>query len=112
MHIPSEELTLINNKWISSTSDKTINLDDMVCYTLFGRALVKYSIDGTNQADTIKDFIHRDRYSSIDNSGDKFVVSLNRVHWKDSLENEIYYRTNVLLLDTDGTNERIMELME
>ncbi len=113
MKIPSEELSLLNNKWINDTPENAIDLDEMVCYSLYGaRALVKYSLDGTNEIDTIRGLILSYSYSGINYMNNKLVTSLVRVHWKDSIQNEQYLRQNILLLNSDGTGERMMELME
>jgi len=116
MNIYSESLTLLNNSWTPSISLKIFDRDNMVCYvgsyvqSINKYPFLKYDLNGSNAVDTLRVMSPSYLYASGDIMNDKIVVSLMRKHWKDSANAQIYVRRNVLLLDSDGTNERMVNL--
>lgn len=71
---------------------------------------LSYLLSGINQVDTIQELFDSYSYSKGDYANNKIVTTLYRQHWQDSIENVRYARWNILIMDADGTNERLVEL--
>ncbi len=118
MSINTESLTLLNNSWTPSIASYFLDRENMVCYVQsidvnnHTRPFVKYDLKGSNTTDTIKINYESYNYGYGSFVNNQLLVGLLRIHWKDSANNEVYARRNIMLLNTDGTNERIINLPE
>jgi len=112
LNIYNEELTQLNNNWTSSNAPVIFDFDNMNCYvpTLFNNSFLMYDLSGTNNIDSLSDIYNSYNYGNGDYLDGKIITSLVRMHWKDKDTDQIYYRANLLIMDTDGTNERLIKL--
>lgn len=112
--IKSNSFTPLNTNTISPPF--IFDKENMNCYIPFQNGtgqddyFVKYSLDGSNTVDTIKSLYDSYFYVNGDIANNKIVVNLIRQHWQDSLTDTRYVRENILIMDLDGTNERLIEL--
>lgn len=111
MSLPSETITLLNNMWTSSDM-KVLDRKNMVCYDNNSYYYIRYSLNGDNVVDTLREMNQSYFYVVGDYNNNKIITTLIRTHWKDSLANEFYFRSNLLIMDPDGTNERLIEIPE
>lgn len=109
-------ITVLNSNTISSTSFVGFDRENSHCYTHIlgitpnGGNTLRYTLDGSNNIDTLKNLYQSYYYTNGDYSSTKIINSLVRQHWEDSISNSRYYRNNIIIMNLDGTNERMLDL--
>ena len=92
------------------------NKGKMTCYIPFQNGtgqddyFVKYDLNGSNSVDTIKSLYDSYYYVTGDIVNDKIITQLRRQHWIDSLADSRYIRENIVIMDLEGNNERLVDL--
>ena len=108
-----EELVLLN-----SNSTKTYSYVDLInndCYvptslgTGFDDYLIRYGLNGDNSIDTIYKMYDSYMFTKGDIANGKIITALARKNWTDVF-NEQLLRQNIMIMDLDGTNERLVKL--
>ena len=115
-NINNEALIQLNSNWTNSTAAKIFDATNNYLYvadpngTMEYDYLLKYDLNGSNQLDTVKKMYTSYMYSSGDIANDKMIITLVRKDWKDSLQDIVSVRMNLLMMNLDGTDERLVEL--
>jgi len=113
--IPNGELNLLNSVETSVICDKFYNKDKNTCYINKRNnpmKLLQYSLSGDNNVDTIKSAIASHKYFEGDFVNDKFITTLARQEWANLTGNVRFFRSNVLIMNSDGSDERLIEIPE
>lgn len=117
-NITDETLTQLNNHWVCYSCPKIYDRENNICYvvTTLGTGqedyYLRYDLSGSNTVDTLKYLYDSYYYGRGDYQNGKIVTTLTRQHWKDSIADKRYVRRDVLLMNADGTNERLIEIPE
>lgn len=111
-----EELVQISTNEFCHSCSFSIDMENLLAYGSVSNGVgqtdyfLRHNLSGTNTIDTLG--LLYDSYTHIhgDYANNKIVTSLYRQHWQDSIINARYARWNILIMDADGTNERLVEL--
>jgi len=102
----------LNNNWTCATCVFIYNPDENVCYVRNVNWVLEYSLNGSNTVDTISTYATSHRVVEGDYANGKRIHALSRKHWKDSLNDYLYFQGDLVIMDADGSNERLIELPE
>jgi len=112
LNINSEEVVLLNNNWTCASCYVIYNPDREVCYLNTGSRIIEYSLDGSNFVDTIMGFLPSNSYHVGDYANGKRIHTVSRQHWKDSLNDHLYQRLDLVIMDEDGSDIRMIDIPE
>lgn len=123
---PSEIQTELNSTEVFSSGigQFVIDRDNMNCYTTIcpGDSICYYSkldLIGLNSYDTINEWFSTRNYWDTDfnhltDGGDflngRLILTFSELHRPDILVNEIYSRDHIVIMNPDGTDERMLLL--
>lgn len=113
LSIPNDNLISLHNATICYSCPSIYDRKHHEIYLANGGGLYRYSLDGTNQIELIKAEYpsYQLGKGSYQPETDKIVINLMRADWKDSINaDHIWVRGDALLLDSDGSNDRIINL--
>jgi len=74
--------------------------------------LLEYSLSGDNRVDTVRNTIQSYRYAQGDYFNGKIITQLIRQEWADSLGDNRFFRNNILIMNSDASDERLVEIPE
>ena len=100
----------LNNNWTCATCNYIYAEDISGCYVNNGIHLIFYSLDGSNTADTISSFYPSYSLGEGDYMNGKRIHALVRKHWKDSLNDILYTRIHIAIMEKNGTDVRIVDV--
>jgi len=120
LNVFTGEMSLLNSTWVPPIQSRGYVLDKLngCCYVTKINGLgymdyyLKYDLKGTNQVDTLANLYDSYRYTGGDVTNNKIITLFGRREWADSTVNTQYLRLNILLMDLDATNERIVNIPE
>ncbi|MCB9231241.1 MAG: hypothetical protein H6581_06245 [Bacteroidia bacterium] len=115
LSLNSETLTRLNSSWTCSTCPYALDQSTRACYlsqTHAPQLLLKYHLDGSNRVDTVlHTAISYQLYAGdYQPETDKLVFGLSRQFWKDSILNQRYLHRDILIMNGDGSGQRIVNL--
>ncbi len=118
LSISNEQLTLLNNNWIPTTGAQFIDLDQKKCYAEISNGIgltdyfCSYELGEDGNRDTICTLYDSYNFTIGDYQNGKLLTGLTRRDWEDSLNDVQNIRYNILIMDTDATNQRLISIPE
>jgi len=115
--IPDEELTLLNNNWTCATCPTIFDRINMDCFVTNSSNVLKYDLDGSNAVDTIMSnypsyYFTNGDISNTSMVNGKLILTLVRQDWLSKPDAIINARRHLLLMNTDASDKRLIELPE
>lgn len=124
LSIPDENLTLLNTNEIGTGSSyqQLLDRENMQIYCEYVNAdedkryYLRYDISGSNAVDTLTrlydSYLFLSEYvNRIGDSQDgKIITTLRRAEYPDTTVNQYSIRHNILIMDLDCSNQRLLEL--
>ncbi|MCB9231240.1 MAG: hypothetical protein H6581_06240 [Bacteroidia bacterium] len=116
LNINSEKITSLNTSPTCASCPYIFNPEANCCYVSmrFGpqKGLLRYSLDGSNTVDTVAKMYPSYMYELGDyhSKTQKFLIGLDRQAWRDSLKDQRWTWSNIILMNSDGSGERMVNL--
>ncbi|MBI3136067.1 MAG: hypothetical protein HYZ14_15425 [Bacteroidetes bacterium] len=111
----TNSIDIINTNWACSTCGYIYDRSHNIVYGTVNLGtgnddfFLKYDLT-LNTIDTVRTLYDTYQYStgSYIEQTDKVLTAVSRKNWKDSANNEVYVRIDLLLMDSDCSNEKLI----